>query len=355
MTDLAVAPKTMTSRELVSRAIRGLPNARIACGPLAVHYCAHLSGVSLRDYTLNPRILADCVLRYYEEFRPDAVWLSADTWVTAQAMGASVDFPSGNQPMAGIGGPCVRTSADIDRIPPPDPTSQGRWPIMLEALRRIREALGNDVFVAACFDQYPFSLACAMMGIQQVMTQMMDDRSLVDALMEKCAEYATAYALALAENGADMLSGGDSPVGLIGPRLYREVALPYERQVIESLKSKCTNPISLHICGNATPLLPEMAQSGADVLELDYRVAAADACRAVGPEIAIWGNLDPVSVLAHGTPDQVREATNKLISDVQSSGHTRFVLSSGCTLAVETPAANLQAMFESVGISAGAR
>ena len=61
------------------------------------------------------------MLRYYEGFRPDAVWLSADTWVTAQAMGAAVAFPAGNQPMGGTGEPLVRAAADIDRIPPPDP------------------------------------------------------------------------------------------------------------------------------------------------------------------------------------------------------------------------------------------
>ena len=347
-TDLGALPTTFSSRELVSRALRGMPIPRPVHGPLAVHYCAHLAGVSLRDYTLNPRTLADCVLRYYETFRPDAVWLSADTWVSAQAMGASVGFPSGNQPMAGMGEPCIRSAADIDRIPPPDPGSQGRWPIMLESLRYIRKALGEDVFVVACFDQYPFSLACAMMGIEQVMMRIMDDRSMVDALMEKSAEYAVAYALALADNGADMLSGGDSPASLIGPRLYHAVALPYEQRVIASLKSRCSKPISLHICGNATPLLAEMAASGADVLELDQRVAISAACGAVGPDIAIWGNLDPVSLLAHGSPDQVRMATKKLLGDVRACGHKRLVVSSGCTLAAETPPANLHAMFETV-------
>ena len=103
MTSSEAIPTALSGKELVSRALRGLPTPRPAAGPLAVHYCARLAGVSLRDYTLNPRVLADCVLRYYEAFRPDAVWLSADTWVTAQAMGAAVAFPSGDQPLAGDG------------------------------------------------------------------------------------------------------------------------------------------------------------------------------------------------------------------------------------------------------------
>jgi hypothetical protein len=44
--------------------------------------------------------------------------------------------------MCGTEAPAVRTVGDVDRIPAPDPGSQGRWPIMLEALARVRERLG---------------------------------------------------------------------------------------------------------------------------------------------------------------------------------------------------------------------
>jgi uroporphyrinogen-III decarboxylase len=202
-----------TSKQLVIDTLKGQTDGRGVVGPWATHFCAGLSGVSLRDYTLNPRMLADCVLRYYEEFRPDAVCLSADTWVSAQAMGAAVAFPGEQQPMGGTGRPRVQSAADIDRIAPPDPESQGRYPIMLQAMRYLRDALGKDVFLVACFDQYPFSLACALLGIQQMMIKIADDRPMVEALMERCSQYAVAYALALAEAGADMLTGGDSPAG----------------------------------------------------------------------------------------------------------------------------------------------
>jgi MtaA/CmuA family methyltransferase len=340
------ASERLSSRQIVTRALAGEPLPRPATGPLAVHYCARLAGVSLRQYTIDPQVLADCVVRYYERFRPDAVWLSADTWVTAQAMGAAVAFVSDDQPLGGTGDPAIRTAAELDRLPPPDPESQGRWPLMLDALRRVRAALGDEVFLVACFDQYPFSLACALMGLEQVMLRLVDDPALVLAVMERGLEYASAYAQALAAAGADMVSGGDSPAGLLGPDLYRDVALPFERRLIASVKASTTAHVSLHICGNATPLLADMARSGADVLELDHQVNLAAACRCVGPRVAIWGNLDPVAVLARGTAADVRRAAHEALQAVAQAGHRRFVLSSGCTLAVETPEANLAALFE---------
>ena len=118
----------MTSRELVRAALAGDATPRLATGPLAVHLTAALAGVSIEDYTLDPVVMADCVCRYYERFRPDAVWLSADTWITAEAMGAAVAFPGAGQPMGGTGETLVSEAADIDRLPEPDPSSLGRMP-----------------------------------------------------------------------------------------------------------------------------------------------------------------------------------------------------------------------------------
>ncbi|MEW5900297.1 MAG: uroporphyrinogen decarboxylase family protein [Acidobacteriota bacterium] len=338
----------LRSRNLVSRALGGLATPRIAVGPLAVHYCARAAGVSIGDYTSNPRVLADSVLRYYEIFRPDAVWVSADTWVSAQAMGARVGAVDDGQPWSGLGSPLIQSARDIDRIPPPDPSVQGRYPLMLEALGRVVAALGDEVFVVGCFDQYPFSLASQLLGMEVIMIKLVDDRPLVEAVMEKGLGYGLTYGRAMNEAGAHMLSGGDSPAGLIGPRFYRELALPFEKRLISGLKEATGKPISLHICGHAQPILEDMANSGADVLEVDHKVDLAQACRIVGPDRTLWGNLDPVGVLARGSTAQVEQAARRALEAVRACGHKRFVLSSGCTLALETPAENLRVMLQAV-------
>ncbi|HOW72351.1 MAG TPA: uroporphyrinogen decarboxylase family protein [Phycisphaerae bacterium] len=343
-----MSSERLTSKQLVQRVLQGLETPRVPAGPLAVHFCAAQAGYTLRQYTTDPQALADSVIRYHERFRPDAVWLSADTWVSAEAMGARVGATGDDQPFGGMGEPRIRTAADFDRIPAPDVAAQGRYPLMLEALTRIRDALGEQVFIVACLDQYPFSLACALMGLERVMLMLKDDPGMVEALVERCLEYGLAYGRALNEAGADLLSGGDSPAGLLGPRLYREFALPYERRLIAGLKSATGKPVSLHICGDATPILADMAASGADVLEIDHRVDLANACRIVGPDMALWGNLDPVGVLLQASAEQVRQAGRRAVDTVRACGHRRFVLSSGCTLAPGTPGDNLHAMLHRI-------
>jgi uroporphyrinogen-III decarboxylase len=87
-----------------------------------------------------------------------------------------------------------------------------------------------------------------------------------------------------------------------------------------------------------------MAATGADVLEIDHKVEIATACRMVGPGVALWGNLDPVAVLGRGQPALVRQKAQEALQAARENGHARFVLSSGCTLAMETPEENLRAL-----------
>lgn len=314
-------------------------------GPLAVHFCAGVAGFTVRQYTTQARLLAESVLRYYERFKPDAVWVSADTWVSAQAMGARVGAMDDEQPFGGLGAPLVQTARDLDQIPAPDPGCQGRYPLMVEALDRVVAELGKEAFIVACFDQFPFSLAAALGGINELMLKVLDDPPFVVALMERCLEYGLSYARALSDAGADLLSGGDAPAGLVGPRAYRELALPFEKRLIAQLKTATRKPVSLHICGRALPILAAMACSGADVLEIDHRVDLGRACRIVGPEVALWGNLDPVGLLAQGCASEVRHAARQAVAAARACAHTRFVLSSGCALAMQTPPENLEALL----------
>lgn len=332
--------------EIFLSTLRGAPTSRVPVVPLAVHFCARVTGATLDHYTRDPAALAEAVIAYHRRFRPDAVILSADTWVSAQAMGAAVGPIGAQQPWGGLGEPRVRTLADVKALPEPDVARQGRYPLMLGALRRIVAGVGRETAVVACFDQYPFSLAAALMGLNELMLAVHDDPALVQALMERCHRFGLAYGRALAETGADLLTGGDSPAGLIGPERYREFAWPWERRLIADLKAATGRPVSLHICGNAEPILADMARTGADVLEIDYRTDLAFAARTVGPGVTLWGNLDPVAVLAQGTPTTVRTAARQALTAM--SGHNRFILGSGCTLAVETPFENVEALIGSV-------
>ena len=159
----------LDSKQLVLRALQGEGIAAAGYRAAGSTLLRLLAGYSLHDYTTDSQVLAECVMRYYEEFRPDAVWLSADTWVTAEAMGAAVRFPGEDQPQCGTGEPLIHSRGR--RGPHSRPRSGIAGPISADARRlgRIRNAVGDEVFLVACFDQYPFSLACELLGAERAM------------------------------------------------------------------------------------------------------------------------------------------------------------------------------------------
>jgi len=284
------------------------------------------------------------VIVYYKKFRPDAVWISADTWVTAEAMGAAVRFPQENQPLSGSGEAFIHRPEDIAAVPVDNIKNRGRFPLMAEALRLVKEHLGKEAFIVGCFDQSPFSLACQLMGTQTAMTALFHHSGLLEAVMGKAVLYASAYGNLLADAGADMLSTGDSQAGLIGRESYRNSVLPYEQEIFAQLKTT-GRFLSLHICGDCSHILPDMAQSGADILELDSLVKTDEAMANTPEAIAIWGNLDPISLLRDGGPKDVENEVHRLIQTAKLFNRLRFILSSGCTLAPDTPDKNLHALF----------
>jgi MtaA/CmuA family methyltransferase len=148
----------------------------------------------------------------------------------------------------------------------------------------------------------------------------------------------------MAEAGAHMLSGGDSPAGpdLISPTMYEEFALPYEKQLITRSQAAGLS-YALHICGNTDLILEQMKSSGADAVELDYKTDAALACRILQGQTTFVGNLDPVGLLSSGTTAQVKAATEKLLEIF--SGNPRFILNAGCAIPPEAPPDNIEALI----------
>lgn len=78
-------------------------------------------------------------------------------------------------------------------------------------------------------------------------------------------------------------------------------------------------------------------------MELDQRVNLTKSVPRVGSSAAIRGNVGPVSILAQGTPAAAEQAAMEAI---KSAGPARFILSSGCTVVTDTPAANLDAFLQ---------
>ena len=86
--------------------------------------------------------------------------------------------------------------------------------------------------------------------------------------------------------------------------MYRKWAFPYEKKFFDAINPECIryNAASiLHICGNMTPVLDCMADTGAQIIELDTAVSLAEAKARIGDRVCLMGNIHPTAVLLQGT------------------------------------------------------
>ena len=132
---------------------------------------------------------------------------------------------------------------------------------------------------------------------------------------------------------------------MISPRMYRKYVLPR----LQRLMSRLDVPTILHICGDTTSIIKDMAQSDPQILDLDWQVDLAHARTAVDeidPEICLCGNFDPVAVLYNGNTDEVTTAT----LHCRAIGGDNWLAQPGCEIPRHTPAANLHALSKALNV-----
>jgi MtaA/CmuA family methyltransferase len=174
-------------------------------------------------------------------------------------------------------------------------------------------------------------------------------------LMELTTDALIGFAKACLEAGAHLVQAGDSLASLdmISPAMYRKWAWPAERRffaAVNPVAEGCGAATLLHICGNMTPVLESMADTGAHILELDFKVDLAVAKQRVGRRVCLMGNLDPVEVLWRGTPALVQRTAQEAMAAAGQDGG--FILGSGCEVPVHAPRENLVALMEAARVRA---
>ena len=337
----------MTGKERGLAALRGEPHDRPPVIPIVGQAGGTLCGRTIYEHAHDPQLLAECQIECARRFGFDGIYIAADTWVNAEAIGfPSVEHPP-DQP-AGGRGTWIESIEHIESLELPDPLTSGRWPLMVEAVRIASEMVGDELLIVANFDQSPFSAACQLRDIGQFMLDVHDDDDLVHPLLDYCARAVSKYAIAMAEAGAHVLNTGDSSAGgsLIGGIHYERLAFPYEKKVFEEIRRHVDVPISLHICGDSRTCIEKMVQTGADAIEIDEFMDVGIARQHCGDDVTVIGNIDPVDPLLRGTPEEVKTKCIKCLEEFEDSN--RFILSSGCAISPENPPETLAAMGEAV-------
>ncbi|MBN3950694.1 MAG: uroporphyrinogen decarboxylase [Nostoc sp.] len=296
---------------------------------------------SFRDRSEIPDVAIEVSLQPWRAFQPDGVILFSDIVTPLPGLGIDMDIAEGKGPI--IHSP-LRTIEQIDRLRPLEP--EASLPFIKTILQTLRSEVGDKSTVLG-FVGAPWTLAAyAVEGkgsktYSIIKNLAFSEPTILHQLLAKLADAIAIYARYQIDSGAQVVQMFDSWAGQLSPQDYDTFALPYQQRVFQQVKQTHPDtPLILLVSGSAG-VLERMAQSGADIVSVDWAVDMADARARLGKQVKVQGNLDPGVLF--GSKQFIRD---RILDTVRKAGNWGHILNLGHGVLPETPEENVAFFFE---------
>lgn len=354
----------------MGRALRGQPTDRPALSYLFLGGARHVLervGKPMFEVYGDADLIAAAQATAAELFGHDGAMVP---WgcltVEAEAFGCRVETPRDYYPQV-VERP-LEEAPDLARLTDPDPSRSGRMPLVIEALGRLRQRSGDDLFISAMVVS-PFLVACELRGMTTLLMDFINDPPFVEALFERVTEGTERYLSAILGTGACdavFFENAGACRELIGPRHLESYVLHYHKRLLAAARRQAPEVLLIeHNCSN-TPYFDEILALDVDGVSFAYgdvraiaaehdgwdcqaKHVAANACldryclhpRDIGRPVAWIGNVDHTQVLLHASPDEVFGEARACIESARSMP---FVLGTGCEIPFKAPIDNILAL-----------
>ena len=217
----------------------------------------------------------------------------------------------------------------------------------LEAIRLVTAELAPRGVPLIGFAGAPFTLASyAIEGggtktFAKVKGLMYSAPESWDRLMNILVDAQAEYLLAQAGAGASALQLFDSWAGsALGKQDYVRYVKPYNTRLFEELAGARV-PLINFSTGTAA-YVEEVASCGGDVVGVDWRMPLDWFWDRIGPDKAIQGNLDPITLL--GSWDSLRPQVDDIVD--RAAGRPGHIFNLGHGILPETPVDNVMRLVD---------
>jgi len=271
--------------------------------------------------------------------------------VEAESMGCKVNLGSEDKTPLVVESP-FQNAVDI-KIPK-DFLHNGRIPVVLEAINKLKEKYGDNLPIIVGITG-PFTLTGHLLGVEKMVRYMRTKPNEIESALDKAFEASIEYVNAISEIGPDIICVAEPTAAteLINPLQFKSIVKPR----LEDLSSEINIKKVLHICGSAAPILKDMASIGYDGLsveeKLDVKWAKEELkiggkIMRVGGRIItmggekspkLIGNISSSQTLFRGSPDEVKEQAKEVLNAGVD------ILAPSCGLAPKSPLDNIKAMI----------
>jgi uroporphyrinogen decarboxylase len=339
-----MAQNTENQKDLFLRACRFEPTERVPvwimrqAGRYLPEYQAVRKLHSFLEICKTPGLAAEVSIQPYRVIGVDAIIVFSDILIVAEAMGQPLDVPDSGPILSNP----VRDAGAVRRLRDFDPERETRF--VGDAIRAICKVVGPTVPVIG-FAAAPWTLACFMIegrtrgDITRAKAMLREEPAVVRDLLERIAGATAGYLKAQIAAGASVVQLFDTWAGELTTEEYNAFELPATQMVLQALNQE-TAPKILFAKGSARHL-ESMANSGADVLSVDWNTDLAEARRKLGRRVALQGNVDPNILL--GPVEEIRRSAHEAIEKTGGVGH---ILNLGHGILPTTPVESARALVQ---------
>lgn len=257
----------------------------------------------------TPELAAEVTLQPVEILGVDAAIIFSDILVIPEAMGLPYEMVEAVGPRFPA---VVRTQRDVELLRVAD-GSELKY--VTDAIALSKRVLRGRVPLIG-FAGAPWTILAYMVEGKGSKTFAEAKRFLytspiqAHALLEKITASTLNYLSAQIRAGADLVQVFDSWAGILSPEMYREFSLRYLKVLCRELRKMHNVPIIL-FPKDAHFVRAEIAQTGCDVVSLDWTMDIRDSRELIGNKVTLQGNADPC--LLYASERYIVEETGKML------------------------------------------
>lgn len=287
-----------------------------------------------------PEIAAEITVQPIRIVKPDAAILFSDILVVPQAMNIEVEMKAGVGPW--LPNP-IRSAKDVEQVIVPN--IEETLGYVMDAIKVTKEMLNDEVPLIG-FAGSPWTIFCyAVEGQGSKSFDLakgfcFSDPIAAHTLLQKITDTTILYLKEKVKAGVDAVQIFDSWGGMLSPVDYQEFSWRYINQIIEALAEITPVIVFGKGCWFA---LPEMAQSKASALGVDWTCSPKNARLFTGGNITLQGNFDP-SRLMSPIPT-IKKMVHEMID---AFGKDKYIVNLGHGILPHIPVDHAKAFIEAV-------
>lgn len=329
------------SKELIFKTLRHEETERTPWVPFVGVHAGKLVGYDATEMLTDGDKMLAGILEAAKLYSPDGLPVIFDLQLEAEILGCELVWAKEAPPSVKTHPLAETTDIPCDCTIPQK--TDGRIPMVLDVMRRAKEAIGDRVALYGLICG-PFTLASHLRG-NDIFMDMYDDEDYVCALMDYAKKVVLKMAEYYMEAGMDVIALVDPLVSQISPDAFEQFVEAPFTECFDFIREKGALS-SFFVCGNATRNIEPMCRTNPDSIAVDENIdmvsakAITDRCN-----IALSGNIPLTTIMLHGNQQDNMKFVVDLLDRLT---HKNLIISPGCDMPYATPAENTIAAGQAV-------